>query len=180
MPYLLRLKVKNRVIATEEHEARIAFQNATPVIISAEDLDAGEDTFTTEKGRITYCAMQNDAVDEVYRKLGRTAQLFMQRLKKDPVLVLCLHSRSAELSAVKAMVRPSYRRTEETSPFNMDPHQRITDELPLSLLNAYLAKYRGSGNPNIRDKRMKELDGSVAKYILELAKFPGFDLSPEI
>ncbi|RAR07042.1 hypothetical protein DDE82_002983 [Stemphylium lycopersici] len=175
MPYLLDIRVSNRVIATLEHEEAVALQDK-----AQSNFDAGEDTYTWEAGRITYCAMQNDAVDECYRKIKPIAHKFMSDMSQPPRLVLRLHSKQAEINAVKAMIRPSYDRNDGTMPFRLDPDHAVTKPLPKSLLDAYLAKFRGSGHANIRDKRMKELDGSPARYIMELARFPGFPVSPEL
>ncbi|KAJ6282618.1 hypothetical protein J3E71DRAFT_175323 [Bipolaris maydis] len=132
-----------------------------------------------ERGRITIAAMQNEAVDSQYQLFSAMARQYAENLGIPRPLVLRLHSKESEINAVKAMTRPSYSPTGEYTRFNVDPTTNLTDELPLSLLNAYLDAYRG-GSPCIADRRFKQLPGSAAKYILELARFRGFNLSSEL
>lgn len=142
--------------------------------------DGNPEMHTTQPGRVTFCGIQNDTVDEVYRVLRLITSRFMSEMKMPAKLVLRLHSPSSEIDAVVAMSRPLYKPRQKKLPLNHDPNTKVTDSLPRSLLNAYLAHYRGTGDASIQDRRMKEVDGSAASYILELANVPGFRRSPEV
>ncbi|RYO12838.1 hypothetical protein AA0121_g8855 [Alternaria tenuissima] len=138
------------------------------------------ETYTKQPGRVTFCGIQNDTVDEVYRVLRLVTSRFMISMKMPPKLVLRLHSSNSEIDAVVAMSRPSYNPLQKKLPLNYDPNTKVADSLPRSLLDAYLTHYRGTGDASIQDCRMKEVDGSAASYILELANLPGFPRSPEV
>jgi hypothetical protein len=136
-----------------------------------------ESSFSMERGRITTCAMQNDTVDEQYRHMVAASREFAKRMKMEPPLVLRLHGKDPEINAVVTMVRPSYNPTVASMPsevYNPD----VTGELNESLLESYLRFYRRQGG--IRDRRMKEVRGSGARYILQLARLPNFPQSAEL
>lgn len=97
-----------------------------------------------------------------------------------PKLVLRIHSSSSEIDAVVAMSRPFFDPDEKEMPYYYNPNIEVTDGLPRSLLEAYLTHYRGTSDTSLCKCRMKEVDGSVANYILELANHPDFPRSPEV
>jgi hypothetical protein len=138
------------------------------------------ETYTKQPGRVTFCGIQNDTVDEVYHVLRLVTSRFMISIKVPPKLVLRLHSSSSEIDAVVAMSRPSYNPLQKKLPLNYDPNTKVTGSLHRSLLDAYLTHCRGTADASIQDCRMKEVDGSAASYILELANLPGFPRSPEV
>jgi hypothetical protein len=97
-----------------------------------------------------------------------------------PKLVLRIHSSSSEIDAVVAMSRLFFDRDEKELPYYYNPNIEVTDGLPVSLLGAYLTHYRGTSDTSLCNRRMKEVDGSAANYILELANNPDFPRSPEV
>lgn len=107
------------------------------------------------------------------------AKQYALDMKLPRPMVLRMHSKDAELAAVRAMTHPLYNPNQYAPRFNVDPTVVVTEDLPMSLLNAYLAAFRG-GSPGISDKRLKQVDGAAARYILELANFPDFTPSPEL
>jgi hypothetical protein len=161
----------------------LAFVIAMAYILDINVQDFQEDkpeTYTKQPGRVTFCGIQNDTVDEVYRVLRTVTSKFMNEMKMDPKLVLRIHSSSSEIDAVVAMSRPFFDPNKKELPNYYNPNIKVTDGLPRSLLDAYLTHYRDTGDTAIRDHRMKEVDGSAANYILELANLPGFPRSPEL
>jgi hypothetical protein len=103
------------------------------------------ETYTKQPGRVTFCGIQNDTVDEVYRVLRLVTSRFMISMEMPPKLVLRLHSSSSEIDAVVAMSRPSYNPLQKKLPLNYDPNTKMTDSLPRSLLDAYLTHYCYTG-----------------------------------
>ncbi|CAN9356776.1 unnamed protein product [Alternaria alternata] len=149
--------------------------------INVPDFQEGNpEMYTTQSGRVTFCGIQNDTVDEVYRVLRLITSRFMSEIKMPAKLVLRLHSPSSEIDAVVAMSRPFFDPDEKELPYYYNPNIKVTDGLPRSLLDAYLTHYRGTSDTSICNRRMKEVDGSAANYILELANLPGFPRSPEL
>ena len=138
------------------------------------------ETYTKQPGRITFCGIQNDTVDEVYRVLSTVTPKLMNEMKMPPKLVLRIHSSSSEIDAVVAMSRLFFDRDEKELPYYYNPNIEVTDGLPVSLLGAYLTHYRGTSDTSLCNRRMKEVDGSAANYILELANNPDFPRSPEV
>lgn len=138
------------------------------------------ETYTKQPGRITFCGIQNDTVDEVYRVLRTITPEFMKEMKMPPKLVLRIHSSNSEIDAVVAMSRPFFDPDEKEMPYHYNPNIKVTDGLPRSLLDAYLIHYHGTSDTSFCNRRMKEVDGSAANYILELANHPGFPRSPEV
>jgi hypothetical protein len=104
----------------------------------------------------------------------------MKEMKMPPKLVLRIHSSNSEIDAVVAMSRPFFDPDEKEMPYHYNPNIKVTDGLPRSLLDAYLIHYRGTSDTSLCNRRMKEVDGSAANYILELANHPGFPRSPEV
>lgn len=138
------------------------------------------ETYTKQPGRVTFCGIQNDTVDEVYRVLRQVTSKFMNEMEMPPKLVLRIHSSSSEIDAVVTMSRPLFDPDEKELPYYYNPNIAVTDGLPSSLLEAYLTHYRGTSDTSLCDRRMKEVDGSAANYILELANHPDFPRSPEV
>jgi hypothetical protein len=138
------------------------------------------ETYTKQPGRITFCGIQNDTVDEVYRVLSTVTPKLMNEMEMPPKLVLRIHSSSSEIDAVVAMSRLFFDRDEKELPYYYNPNIEVTDGLPVSLLGAYLTHYRGTSDTSLCNRRMKEVDGSAANYILELANDPDFPRSPEV
>lgn len=132
-----------------------------------------------EHGRITMLAMQNESVDAEYVLMKAMAEQYAKDMCLPKPMVLRMHGRESELAAVRAMTHPLYNPNEHKPRFNVDTSVTVTEEVPMSLLNAYLAAYRG-GSPWISDRRLKHVDGAAARYILQLARFPGFDVSQEL
>ncbi|USP81742.1 hypothetical protein yc1106_09016 [Curvularia clavata] len=139
------------------------------------------DKYVTQRGRITMVALQNEAVDNLYALMDPIAREYCKRMGFPVPLVLRIHNRDVEINAVKAMARPSYHPTKERLRFSVDPDAKatLTSEVAQSLLEGYLEAYRG-GQPGIADRRFKKLQGSAAKYILELADFPCYPQSSEL
>ncbi|CAN9392146.1 unnamed protein product [Alternaria alternata] len=149
--------------------------------INVPDFQEGNpEMYITQPGRVTFCGIQNDTVDEVYRVLRLITSRFISEMKMPAKLVLRLHSSSSEIDAVVTMSRPFFDPDEKESPYYYNPNIKVTDGLPRSLLDAYLSHHRDTGNNSVLDHRMKEVDGSAANYILELANIPGFPRSPEV
>ncbi|CAN9382132.1 unnamed protein product [Alternaria alternata] len=161
----------------------LAFVIAMAYILDINVPDSQEgnpEMYITQPGRVTFCGIQNDTVDEVYRVLRPITSRFMGEMKMPAKLVLRLHSPSSEIDAVVAMSRPFFDPNEKELPYYYNPNIKVTDGLPRSLLDAYLTHYRGTSDTSICNRRMKELDGSAANYILELANLPGFPRSSEL
>ncbi|CAN9379092.1 unnamed protein product [Alternaria alternata] len=161
----------------------LAFVIAMAYILDINVPDSQEgnpEMYITQPGRVTFCGIQNDTVDEVYRVLRPITSRFMGEMKMPAKLVLRLHSPSSEIDAVVAMSRPFFDPDEKELPYYYNPNIKVTDGLPRSLLDAYLTHYRGTSDTSICNRRMKELDGSAANYILELANLPGFPRSSEL
>ncbi|ENI01832.1 hypothetical protein COCC4DRAFT_203345 [Bipolaris maydis ATCC 48331] len=133
----------------------------------------------TERGRITIAAMQNEAVDSQYVLMSAMAKAYCQQMGLPTPLVLRLHSTEAEVKAVAAISNPNYHPTAEVSRTAINPSAKITEDLLNSLLSDYLAAFRG-GCPGIADRRFKHIEGSAARYILQLARFPAFKASQEL
>ncbi|EUC26979.1 hypothetical protein COCCADRAFT_79449, partial [Bipolaris zeicola 26-R-13] len=133
----------------------------------------------TERGRITIAAMQNKAIDSQYVLMSAMAKTYCQKMGQPTPLVLRLHSKEAELKAVAAMAHPNYNPGVDVSRAAIDPSVKITDDLLNSLLSDYLSAFRGE-HAGIADRRFKHIEGSAARYILELAQFPTFDASQEL
>lgn len=142
--------------------------------------DKKPETYTTQQGRITFCGIQNDTVEKAYHDMRDVTRRFATDMKLGAKLVIRMYGQESELDAVLAMARPGYNPLAHGLPFNVDPSTKVTGTLPLGLLDSYLAFFRGNGNPGIRDSRMKEVYGSAAVYILELAQFPSFNQSEEL
>ncbi|RYN45936.1 hypothetical protein AA0114_g8591 [Alternaria tenuissima] len=149
--------------------------------INVPDFQEGNpEIYTTQPGHVTFCGIQNETVDEVYRALRLITCRFMSEMKMPAKLVLRLHSLSSEIDAVVTMSRPFFDPDEKEMPYYYNPNIKVTDGLPRSLLDAYLTHYRDTDDTSIRDHRMKEVDGSAASCILELANHPDFPRSPEV
>jgi hypothetical protein len=138
------------------------------------------ETCTTQPVRVTFCGIRKDTVDEVYRVLRLITSRFMSSMKMPAKLILRLYSSKSEIDAVVAMSRPFYNPLQKELTHYYNPHIKVTDDPYRSLLDAYLTHYRCTGDMSIRDRRMQEVEGSAASYILELANYPGFPRSPEV
>jgi hypothetical protein len=119
-----------------------------------------------ELGLITACALQNETTDDLYLKTSLMVDAFAKNLGLRPRIVLRLHSVSAEIKAVVSMARPTYSPDEHQQPALLDSKAKAEGVVQQNLLEHYLRQTHGNINPGIKDGRIKQLDGSAAKYIL--------------
>ncbi|KAH8710089.1 hypothetical protein GQ44DRAFT_731236 [Phaeosphaeriaceae sp. PMI808] len=132
-----------------------------------------------EHGRVTACAAQNDTVDDLYRKGSSMVDSFTTAMNMPPCLMIRLHRPDSEVKATIAMIRPGFTPEQDPSTsFILDSQQELDakDRLSNSLLNHYLRAYRGRGT---KDRRIREIEGSLAFYTLQLTRFNVPDSTPD-
>jgi hypothetical protein len=184
MPYLGLVKYQEDVCKIADHEQEI-FLAGEDALHDAQQRNLKDaeplalDGALWEEGRITACAIQNETVDDMYLKVRSMVDDFSSNTGLAPKMVLRLHSMKAEISAVVAMARPNYDPTTRKAPGILNPAVKA-DGVAQNLLEHYLIQFHGSTHPGIKDRRIKQLEGSAAKYILELARFEGFTYSPKV
>jgi hypothetical protein len=81
-------------------------------------------------------AMQNDSVDAQYLLVSRMAQQYAKDMKQPRPLVLRLHSKESELSAVKAMTKPTYNPNSFEPRFNVDLSVKVKSSYQMLRRNA--------------------------------------------
>ncbi|KAL6158433.1 hypothetical protein ACJQWK_03370 [Exserohilum turcicum] len=196
LPYMGRIAVPENIVNTMRHEKKAKEEaKAADAVKPDTNEPAGKgkgkkievdnpepqksNEMVVERGRITIAAMQNETVDSQYELCCPMAMEFAKATGLPCPLVLRLHSKESELSAVQAMTHPTYNPNGKSTRFSVDPNTNLTNSTLRSLLAAYIAAFTG-GSPGIADLRLKRLEGAAATYIMEMANFPEFPASPEL
>lgn len=95
-------------------------------------------------------------------------------------MIIRTHSMNGEINTIKAMIRPDFNRTKPKISSKVDPTAQVTGAAAKAILAHYHKQYCGGVNPGIPDRRITQLDEAASRFILELAKFPGFEYSDEV
>ncbi|KAH7399614.1 hypothetical protein BKA66DRAFT_520490 [Pyrenochaeta sp. MPI-SDFR-AT-0127] len=173
--HMLQIKAPLSDLQTADKEHDVAPTNVVPDKPSLSHPPVPpipkKDKFFFEPGRVTFCAMQNETVDELFDKLSAMASAFAESLKIGPFLGIRLHSPTTEVNAVIAMIYPDFDDDKpDEAPYLLSGSERFKGLVNGSLYRNYIRQYQGSQYKDIRDARFRRIRGSLAHYTLELAQ----------
>lgn len=112
--------------------------------------------------------MQNDTTDDLSLKMRTLAEACSEKLNL-----------KAEINAVIAMIKPDYDPPKHQTSDTINTIKDKTGVLK-DLLAHYIRKEHDSTYPGIKDRRIKQLDGSAVQHIPQLAQFPESSHSSEV
>lgn len=81
-------------------------------------------------------------------------------------MILRLHSLKVQISAIVAMVSPGYDATTHEASDILDPIVKV-EGVAQNLLRHYLHRLHGDTHPGVKDRRIKQLEDTAAKYVLQ-------------
>lgn len=134
-----------------------------------------------EPGRLTLCAMQNETVDHLTLTCSDLIRVITHHGRIQPKLIIRVHSAQSELDLVLALIRPSFDYSPDDTPLpTLTSEDFLPSHVSESLRSGYIKSHRPGNFRYINDKRIRNVSGSMASYIIQLANVPGTTRSPEI